>query len=487
MSIPGDGPTAELAQWVARSPHLRRRRALNLARDALQDITACMVAGSSDEAAVSVARSARDWGTGRCSVVSRAPGFSAPAAALANATAAHALDYDDNFHPLAGHATAVLAPAVLAVGESLDASGLDVLDAYVAGLEVQAVIGAGVNLVHYERGWHSTSTVGTFGAAAACARLQRLDAAGVAAALSLAFSMAGGSKLQFGTMAKPLHAGLAAQHGVMAAALAAGGLRGAAEPLAGPWGFRDLFAGNCSPGFAGGPIGRPLALEKYGLKAKLHPCCASTHCAVDAMIQIRQEHGLAADDVARVEVLVNRVSFDNLRHNDPGTELEARFSMQWCIALALLQGRLGLADFTPAALARPELRAWLPRIGMRQTEAGREHPTADNGREPALTTVVLHDGRRLQRFVQHPKGSLQAPLSAAQQEAKFRDCAPGCNSLRTLLVDLEAQASIRPFMALLRKARPLRARTAPPQERTTSTSTSISISGRARPLTTASV
>ena len=470
MSRAAGGTTSSLARWVARAPLVRSRRALALAKDALKDIAACMIAGARDEATVRVARAAGHWGTGRCSVVGQARRVSAPAAALANGTAAHALDYDDNFHPMAGHATAVLAPAVLALGEQLGASGLNVLDAYIVGLEVQAVIGTGVNLVHYERGWHSTSTVGTFGAAAACARLQRLDAQGVAAALSLAFSMAGGSKLQFGTMAKPMHAGLAAQHGVMAAALAASGVSGVAEPLEGAWGFRDLFAGESSPGFPTGPLGRPLAIEKYGLKAKIHPCCASAHCAVDALISLQQEHGFLPAEVAGVDVLVNRVSYDNLRYADPRTEMEARFSMQWCIALALLQGRLGLADFTPAALARREVRAWLPRIAMHHTESGREHPSKDNGREPALTTVTLRDGRKLQRYAQHPKGSLQAPLLAAERDAKFEDCAPESANVLAMLADFERRAKIGPFMALLRKARPPRLRSAPPRRRPPSAS-----------------
>jgi 2-methylcitrate dehydratase PrpD len=417
-----------------------------------------MIAGARDEATLRVARAARGWGAGPCSVVGQSAVLSAPAAALVNGTAAHALDYDDNFHPMAGHATAVLAPAILAVAEARDASGHGVLDAYIVGLEVQARIGEGVNLVHYERGWHSTSTIGIFGAAAACARLLGLDAQRVGAALSLAFSMAGGSKLQFGTMAKPMHAGLAAQHGVMAADLAASGMRGIAEPLEGRWGFRDLFAGAASPGYGARPIGKPLAIEKYGLKAKIHPCCASAHCAIDALLALRTDYGLTAAQVERVDVLVNRMSYDNLMYANPRTELEARFSMHWCIALALLQGRLGLADFTPAALGRKEVRAWLPRIAMRHTRPGKEHPLMDNGREPASVSVLLKDGRRLERYAQHAKGTLQAPASAAELDAKFEDCAPGRGALRDMLDRFDALGSVRPFMRALRTSAPPRRR-----------------------------
>lgn len=452
------GPASLLAKWVARTPRIRRQRVLALAKNAIKDVVACMIAGAQDQAALRVARAARRWGVGPCSVVGQTAKLSAPAAALVNGTAAHALDYDDNFHPMAGHATAVLAPAIFAVAEARGASGHAVLDAYVVGLEVQARIGEGVNLVHYERGWHSTSTIGTFGAAAACARLLGLDAQGVVAALSLAFSMAGGSKLQFGTMAKPMHAGLAAQHGVMAADLAAAGVMGIAEPFEGPWGFRDLFAGAASPGFSRRPVRAPLAIERYGLKAKIHPCCASAHCALDALLALRAEHGFSAAEVERVEVLVNRMSYDNLMYPSPRTELEARFSMHWCIALALLQGRLGLGDFSREALRRKEVCAWLPRIAMLHTAPGREHPLMDNGREPASVSVLLKDGRRLERYAQHAKGTLQAPATAVELDTKFADCAGNRPALRAMLERFEQLPDLRGFMRSLRTSAPPRRR-----------------------------
>ena len=435
-------PTAALAAWIADTPPIRSRRAVALAKDALKDIVACMLAGARDEATLRVSSAARGWGP--------------PAAALVFGTAAHALDYDDNYHPMAGHATAVLAPAIFALAESQRVSGAVVLDAYIVGLEALALVGNGVNLVHYERGWHSTSTLGPFGAAAACARLLGLDKEGVTAALSLAFSMASGSKVQFGTMAKPMHAGLAAQHGLMAAMLAASGVRGIAEPLEGAWGFRDLFAGAGSPGYRPRDIGRPLAIERYGLKAKIHPCCASVHTAVDALLFLKEKYRFAAEDVENVDVLVNRVSYDNLRYADPRTETEARFSMQWAMTLALLQGRLHLADFTPAALKRREVRAWLARIRMRHTRPGSEHPSKENGREPALTTVLLKNGKKLSRYAQRPKGTLQIPLTAAELDAKFDDCAPGRENLRRLLDRLERVRDIRTLVKLIRPSLPRR-------------------------------
>ncbi len=400
-----------------------------------------MIAGARDPAALAAAKSARGWGAMH-------------RVAMVGGVAAHALDYDDNFHPLAGHATAVLAPALFAVAAARGASGSEVLDAYIVGLEALARIGEGVNLVHYERGWHSTSTIGAMGAAAACARLYRLPRAGVTAAISLGFSMAAGSKLQFGTMAKPVHAGLAAMHGIMAAELAASGITAAPEPLDGPWGFRDLFAGPASPGYSGvaGRIGKPLAIEQYGLKAKVHPGCASAHCAIDAVLALRGE--IAPAQVASVDILVNRMSHDNLMYPDPKTEMQARFSMQYCIALALVNGRLTLRDFTPAAIRRAEVRRWLPKITLRHTGSDDALPLADNGREPARVTLRLADGRRLEHFVQRARGVLQAPMTPEELDAKLSDCArslapAALSKLRSLLDRFEYLPDLRALMRLL--------------------------------------
>ena len=209
--------TRTLAAWLAESQPLTRGVALELARDAMIDIVGCMIAGGPDEATRRVLDAVRDLGAGPASIVGGVERLTAPHAALVNGTAAHALDFDDNYHGNCGHATAVLAPALLALGEQRGAGGRAVLDAYIAGLEAMAVIGAGVNIGHYEKGWHTTSTIGVIAAAGAAARLAGLDTNGVQRALSLGFSHASGSKLQFGTMAKPLHVGMAAKNALMAA------------------------------------------------------------------------------------------------------------------------------------------------------------------------------------------------------------------------------------------------------------------------------
>ena len=415
--------TRILAEWTAGSPPLARGAALELARNAMIDIVGCMVAGGPDEATRRTYTAFADLGTGPVSVVGQNDGMPAPYAALVNGTAAHALDFDDNFHPTAGHATAVLAPMLLALGEERHATGEAVLDAYIAGLEILCAIGNGVNLAHYERGWHSTSTIGAMAGGAACARLMGLDADAVQRAISLGFSMACGSKLQFGAMAKPLHAGLAAQNGIMAARLAAAGVTATPEPLESPWGFRDLFAGDDAPGFTGvaDDLGTPTALERYGLKVKIHPCCASVHTAVDGVIALMREHDLSPDDISRIDTVVNKVSFDNLRFPEPESDMEARFSMEYAIALAVIKGSLKLTDFEPETIADPAVRTWLPRVTMKLA-APEPLPIADNGREPARVHLHLADGRELSLFMQHAKGVQQNPLTQSEVWDKFDDC-----------------------------------------------------------------
>ncbi len=456
-----DAPARALARWAAAPGTHASGRALELALNAWLDVCACMVAGAGDEATRRVARAAAAWGGAGASVVGRRELLSAPGAALVNGTAAHALDFDDNFHPMAGHATAVLVPAIMAAAERCGASGLAALDAYVTGLEVAAVIGDAVGLGHYERGWHSTSTIGAMAAAAACARVAGLDADGMGRAIGLGFSFASGTKRQFGTRAKPMHAGMAAMHGVMAADLAAAGMDAHPEPLEGPWGFRDLFAGASSPGFevplAG--IGDPLAIERHGLKAKIHPCCASSHCAVDGVVALMREQALSPADVSAVEVAVLPMSRDNLMYDRPATEMEARFSMHYAVALAVLQGGMGLEDFTAQAIARTEVRAWLARVEMRLPRDGEPIARADNGREPAQVTLRLADGRTLTRYVQHAVGTLQCPMTPAQLAAKLAGCAtdrlsPGEQQrLSAAVGSLASAKEIGVLMALLRSAR----------------------------------
>ena len=422
------GFTARLAHWAATTPRQWAPEALEQAERAFVDTVACMVAGAGDEAVRRTSAGLGHWGqSGSISRVAASRGLDAPWAALLNGTAAHALDYDDVLDPAASHVSAVLAPALLALGEETDASGADVVDAYIVGVEVQECLAEAVNMAHYTRGWHTTLTLGAPSAAAACARLLRLDARATLCAISLATSLAGGFKRQFGTQAKPLHAGLAAQHGIVAARLAAAGLTADTEPLEGARGFGDLMVGPEATGFVPAVLQRLTgtpAVQRPGLWFKRYPCCASTHRAVDGLLAICTQEGLRASDIAEVQTRVSEAAVRNLMYGLPADPMQARFSMPYCLAAAACDGDLRLATFRTDAIGRPELLAFLPRVTM-LTDPEQPADMPSTVRSWATTTVTTHAGERHTRRVVDPKGYPDHPLTDSELAAKFADCTAG--------------------------------------------------------------
>jgi 2-methylcitrate dehydratase PrpD len=420
MPMSQSSVTQRIAAWVAEVPRSRTLSAAGPATDGLRDVIGCMLAGSAEAVPRNTAAAVRRWGNGTSRVIGTGEALAAPWAALVNGAAAHVLDYDDTFEPLSGHATAVLAPAILALGEEVAATGPDLLDALVVGLEVMACVGRGVNPKHYQLGWHATSTIGAIGAAGACARLLKLDAARARDALSLGVSMAAGTRMQLGADAKSVHAGLAAKSGILAATLATEGVGGAPEGLEGQWRFAELFAGRPAPEGAMEPPAEdaPLAVQSPGLSLKAYPTCAATHLSLDALLALRARERFAAEEVEAIESELPLTLRRNLMHDDPRTGMQARFSMTYALAAAAVQGEVGPADFEGDAIFRPALRAVMPRVSMR----GLPEP---EGSPPPATTVTLRlrDGRVLTETRRQRRGSAALPLSAAEQEAKFRACA----------------------------------------------------------------
>lgn len=395
--------------------------AMERAEDAIVDTIACMMAGMNDAAPQSVAAAfANEFKPDGPSLVFTGGRASRSVAALINGTAAHCLDFDDNFHPARAHASAVLVPALLSVATSSnDFSGPMLVKAYLAGLEAQSCVGVGTIPSHYNRGWHGTSTIGCIGAAAGVAVLLGLDEAQISHAMSLATSMASGPKGQFGTGAKPFHAGIAARNAVEAALLAQSGLTGRLDILERPQGFLDLFGGDEAAGWADLSSDEKHVIETRGLVTKLHPCCASTHRAIDAALDLQKEHGFSVDDIQRIDTKVGRSAVDNLAYPDPSNEMQARFSMQYCLAVALTNGGLSLGDFTPQAAIRPELRGLMAKINMTSYSVEEERGVE---RLPHQVHIALNDGRQFSTERLHANGAIQSPLTDAQKLAKFEDC-----------------------------------------------------------------
>jgi 2-methylcitrate dehydratase PrpD len=428
-----DNPVLAYGRWLAETPDDWPEAALESAHRQLVDTIAVSIPGAVEPVTRIVFATVRDWGVGPATAIGLGAKLAPPWAALVNGTAAHALDFDDNFDPAKAHASAVLVPAILALAEQEGASGRACLDAYIAGLQILGRVGQGVNPAHRNRGWHATATVGAIGAAAACARLLRLDAGKAGHAVSIATSMAAGFMSQFGTMTKPVHAGLAAKAGLIAASLARAGLNAGLDTLDGPTGMNRLMVGpdyehlrdtltHVEHGqnlrFETSGIGEPLLILSSGFRVKRFPNCGSAHRAMDGLLTLQERHGFGIDEVESIHVRAPATHLANLMYEDPRDALEAKFSLEYGLAVVLLTGNCTLADFTDAAAVRPEVRALYPRI--------HRHPVDKaEGEFPTEVEVVLGDGRRLETAVPMPAGSLAAPFTLDQYWTKFEGCAAG--------------------------------------------------------------
>jgi 2-methylcitrate dehydratase PrpD len=461
-------PTEAFADWAATVPSAWSPAARDLARDAAIDTFGCMIAGATEASPDSVMRAVALWGEGPCTVIGRPTALPAPWAAMVNGTAAHALDFDDNHDPSKTHPSAVLLPAILAVAEPRGLSGAAVIDSYLVGLQILTKVGQGMNPFHRSRGWHATATIGALGAAAASGRVLGLSRRAMRDALSLAASMAGGSMVQFGSMAKSWHAGLAASHGVQAASLAAAGLAAAPEALEGPHGLAQLtigpdladlrartdLAGEHGQTLRFDPqhVGTPPALETYGLKVKRFPNCGSVHRALDGLLELRETHGLTPDNVARIDVAAPKAHLANLPFTRPNNVREARFSLEYCLAAGLVSGGNTLADFTEEAIGRSVLQPIIAKI-FRIAIDGLESAN------PTRVTITMTNGAQISTAIHMPAGSKNKPLTTGQLRAKFLDCStPSLGSAAAAavydrLLDLNGLANLASLLQDLRTGR----------------------------------
>ncbi|CAG9990772.1 unnamed protein product [Clonostachys byssicola] len=299
------GPTSRLAHWAAAVPRERTLAARVEAQRGIKDLMGYLIGGAIERAPKTVAKVATSTsGQGLCTIVDQTQKVPAQAAAYANGTAAHILDFDDSFRPLTGHPSCTIVPAILAVAEERGSSGDDVLDAYVVGIEIAACLGRAAPK-HHDCGWHGTATVGVISSAVACARLMKLDAAGITNAISMAFSASSGGRIQIGYDIKSMQPGAAARDAVMAATMAAAGIVGCSEVLTGPWGWSKVYSnvdGDGSeytmPDLA---VGEPLAIQDPGITYKPYPTCGSTHRTLNAVLELDKRRPVSKAYVAALE------------------------------------------------------------------------------------------------------------------------------------------------------------------------------------------
>ena len=446
--------TARLAEFVrsaalAGAPEAARVQA----RRAALDSFGVMLAGASEPVARIVRSVARvEGGAPLCTVIGTALRTSPTWAALCNGAAGHAHDFDDTNFALLGHPSVPLLATVLAGAEAEATDGASVMLAYLIGFEVSAALGVALNPGHYTRGWHATATLGTIGCAAAAARLQGLDEGQTMHALGIAASLASGLKENFGSMTKPYHAGHAALNAVTAVALARAGMTSSPAALEGSQGFAAAFSGEKLTAAAFDDLGREWQIVKSGIAVKPYPSCALTHSAIDALIALRERHGITAAQVEDVEVGVNHVVPEVLRHPEPTNALERKFSMPYCAAAALAQGRVGIDDFSDGPVRDGGIAALVPRVRMVVD------PTLPDDLEQRAWTRVsvrLRDGRTIAEAPRGASGHPNMPLSDAQLRDKFLGCAAGvlprgdAEAVADQIVQLDAVPDIRALTARL--------------------------------------
>lgn len=429
--------------------------AVSVAKKCILDCIGVALAGSVEPAVSIVEEYLKEiGGVPEAVVIGRGFKTSAPNAALINGVTAHVLDYDDVSWTWQGHPSVAVLPAVLALGERYDVSGKRIIESYVTGLEVGAKISLGL-AGHYEVGWHATATIGTMAATAAAARLLGLDVSQTQMALGIATSMASGTRQNFGTMTKPFHAGKAASNGVTAACLAEKGFTADANILEAGMGLAGLMSGSreYNTEKMAQNLGTPFDIIEKGLTLKPYPCCRFTHRCLDAILYLKNKHRIKAGAVAEVICRTSPFLPTVLIHSLPTTGAEAKFSMQYCMAVALIDGKAGLAQFADRRVNKADGKALVTRVKY-------EHPNQTGSVNDALlapeeVVVRLRSGEEYSHVVTIGKGDPQNPMSAAEVSAKFRDCTsrllspPGQERLLELLLNLESLKRVSELAKIL--------------------------------------
>jgi len=384
-------------------------------------------------------------------------------AAFANGIAIHADDYDDTqlavakdrVYGLLTHPTAPALPPVLALGEIGNRSGLDVLAAYQVAVEAETKICEAINPRHYDHGFHSTATIGAIAAAAGASRMMGLNLEQTRRALGIGASQAAGLRENFGTMTKPFHPGRSCESGIVAAEFAKLGWTATPVVLEAGRGFFKAAGGGYDPAAIEGRLGNPWTFTFPGVSIKPHPSGSLTHPGMGLMLDLIRKHDIRREQVVKVKVGTNRHMPNALIHHRPQNELQAKFSMEFCMAILLLQRKAGLAEFTDQVVNRPDVRKMIEKVDFGV------HPEAEAAGYEKMTTIIdieLADGRKIGGRADFGKGSPANPMSDDELATKFRECAawgklPKASADKVVdrVFNLEKLKSIRELTRLLAK------------------------------------
>ncbi|RPI57740.1 MAG: MmgE/PrpD family protein [Acidobacteria bacterium] len=407
--------------------------AIAIGKRCIIDALGVMLAGSTQTAGRILRRYIQNTGSrAEATVLGPEPfATSAASAALLNGTSGHALDWDDTqlattpdrIFGLLTHPTVPPLSAALAVGEHRHVSGKAFLEAFLTGFEVECKIAEAIHPDHYMKGFHSSGTIGTFGAAAAAAKLLQLDRDKVSHALAIAASMASGIRVNFGSMTKPLHVGRASQNGVVAAELAASGFSGGQHALDPPWGFFQVFSQGS--GFDAdrivGKLGCPHAIVWPGVSIKPYPCGVLGHPTMDAMRRLVIAHDVHPDEITAIRIRAGSNILNPLRYTVATNELEAKFCPAFMVSAIALRRKAGVHEFNDSFVQSAPVQAL-----MRKVERVLDPAIEAKGWEKIRSTVEvdLADGRRLvEQADERYRGGPDLPFTRDELFEKFNDCA----------------------------------------------------------------
>src|SRR6266404_2355759 len=435
--------TAYVAEFIAKTNYSDvSSEALELGKKSILDGLGLALSGSKAETAGLIQQYVGSFGfhAGGASVLGSSSKLPARFAAFANGVAIHVDDFDDTqlatakdrVYGLLVHPTVCVLPAALATAELQGKSGKDLLVAYQLGVEVECKIAEAISPRHYQDGFHSTGTCGVFGGTSACARLKGLDVEKTVRALAIAASHAAGLRENFGTMMKPFQAGHATESGVVAADFAALGWTGAEQILEAQRGFFHAYGGGYDPSAIVDRLGKPWTFQNPGVSIKPFPSGSLTHPGMTELLRLVRTNSIHATDVDRVEVGTSRNMPNTLIHHHPTNGLQAKFSMEFCMAIILVDGEADLMKFTDAVVNRPDVQA--------------------------MIKIIMKDGRTITGSADFGKGSPSNPMSYDEVAEKFQGCAafaewPAAKATQVidLVRKLEGVPDVRALTALLSK------------------------------------
>jgi 2-methylcitrate dehydratase PrpD len=412
-----ESSASKLADFVLQlDPYALPAECLDAGKRCFIDYFAVTLAGSKDPISKILERYLTEQ-KGTSSVIGCSYKTSLEGAAFANGTLGHILDYDD-VKPKLGHATVVIAPAVLVLGEALHKNGSEILTAFVAGFEIASRIANSVEPVHSQKGWHTMGTCSIFGAAVACGKLLRLDKSSMMGALGVAASFSSGLRKNMGTPTKSVHAGQAAQKGLKAAILASLGIYGAEDIFSGPKSFGEVFSSPHREDELTKDLGERFEIFQNGFK--IYPCCASSHSAIDAILELREKYDLRPEDVEEIRVGTVPLVMENLVYNHPKNIVECRFSMHFCISLALVDGHVTLDNFSQDRLDDLRIQSLMKKVKIYHD------PEMANlgyrGTGNANVTVITKQRLALNKRVDAARGHVSNPVTDKALLEKFRMC-----------------------------------------------------------------